>query len=167
MKKGLYQKVVDPLKLDWCLMQQVSPRKNRAFSLVELLIVIVIIGMLSAIALPTFSSNIDNNQLDAETTELQALAYSEANRAVFEKEIFTLEQIEASVQRVAGSKDWVYREGVSRDYGQVTAKVDEVENTATLLMLNSKGDRCIQASIINYEVTMSTTPAQESACLAS
>ncbi len=60
-----------------------SPRRAAGFTLVELMIVVMIVGILAAVAIPSYMNNVVKSSRSAAQTELLELAAAQERSASF------------------------------------------------------------------------------------
>lgn len=112
----------------------------RGFTLIELVVVLVIMAMLSALAIPSFASVIDRSQLLADKIELQAFATSQAGGAILDG-AFSTKGFETSVATpwslsTVSTKVYEASHGFSAD-----------RSSASIAALSTSGDVCLSLEV--------------------
>lgn len=102
--------------------------RSKGFTLVELMVVIALLAITAAIAVPNFTTLIRNNQVQGKADELSSLLQYARSEAVTTRRAVTVEAKPAE-------KKWVVRVGSkevrSLDYNPAQADMETTNNTLT------------------------------------
>lgn len=87
-------------------------KSSRGFTLIELMIVVVLLGIFASIAMPAFTGLIENNRVQSSASELYGLMQAARSDAVTRRAPVTL-------SKPANSTRWIAQQG-----GETTRSVD-------------------------------------------
>lgn len=108
------------------------PRQQRGFTLVELMIVIVLLGIVSSIAMPNFVQFIQNNQVQAQTDELASFIQYARSQAVAKRASYEIKVVSSEKWTVGPTGGAVERElEIKPDKAAVTHNLTGTPPTLT------------------------------------
>lgn len=110
----------------------VPPRRRRGFSLIELAVVLVVLGVVISIAVPAFERVIERSEDHATVTELQAVVRSAAAIAAFDGRMgfhvddvdMALSELSSHTVGVSAAQPWTRSDGtVEPGPGEVSVMI--------------------------------------------
>lgn len=152
---------------DWAsMLYGLSRGKNRAFTLLELIVTIVILGLLATISVPTFQNIIDKTKLQTDIISMETLARAQAARAALDLGTYDFETVKETIASTsAGGKNWVYQP-TSTKFGEVSASLSEDLLSLQIAAISTTGKNCIIVNIVNSSTAVRVADANDAGCAA-
>jgi prepilin-type N-terminal cleavage/methylation domain-containing protein len=130
-----------------------KPAKRRSFTLLELVVVIVIIGILALLAVPTFQSIIDRSQVESANTTLSSLVREAQTLAAYDgRSTWNAGDFTAAVadlpaaQQGVSAAAWTIVDGdVQPPTGSISVSISGDESTAGLSIATDGGCAAVSA----------------------
>lgn len=134
---------------------------RKGFTLLELIVVIVILGIVAAISVPAFSNVISRSQLETDKISLQSLARLQAADAAFNLNVFSPSNVYSNI--VANSP-WKITEATPLKFSEVAFAVHE-DNTLTMKTRSTSGKHCLAAKVNDYQIEVAVEDFSETECI--
>lgn len=128
--------------------------KTRAFTLIELIVVIVLLGLLAGLSVPTFKQVLSNAQFDVQLASMQALGRQAAADGLFKEGVFELDEVRRNITSTTPAGSWTHVER-STNFGELASSVSEDSSRLRLAALSSTGE-CIVIDVKGPNVTQSS-----------
>lgn len=146
------------------MLQALNRSKNRAFTLLELIVVIVILGLLATMSVPTFKNIIDKSKLNTDIASMQALARAEIATAAFGAGVYNKLSVEDTITSVRGGSGLWSPVETSSEFGEVAFKIGDTNTSLQLVTLSSTAKDCIVANINGTSPVITVTAPVNNTC---
>lgn len=146
------------------MLNALKRRKNRAFTLLELIVVIVILGLLATISVPTFKNIIDKTKLNTDIASMQALTRAEIATAALNLNVYDEETVKTVISETASKgKVWTTA-SVSTKFGEIAYKITPTNDNLTVTTRTSTGNECINVTTVGSSYEVNITDLVDNTC---
>ncbi|QSI34085.1 prepilin-type N-terminal cleavage/methylation domain-containing protein [Variovorax sp. RKNM96] len=133
------------------------PQRQKGFTLIEMMVVVSLVAILAALALPSFTTMIANQRVTSAAQELLTLLQFARAEGVYKRTQTTVTATGLTWQAKAGAQ--VLREATLSD------AVSVVPGSAGGVTFDVSGQASAAAGVTSYAVTFSATNATRVQCL--
>lgn len=138
-------------------------RNSKAFTLIELIVVIVILGLLAALAVPTFSQVISNSKLGVDQASLAAQGRAQAAGAAFNAGLFDATAVLNTIEETNG---WVgSSSGAPTKFGDLRYAISDTGDSLSFVTMSSDGKECLSTVVKGNSVSVSSKAFDAATCL--